>query len=149
MFNHVELNRLVLIGGAAARLTRLTTKDTITEPVRQWGHQRILFNREQRAAIAAGQPVPPPARPNAAQARTWLHTLVNCEWCASVWWAAALSVIERATLRRPFARAVFQLGATALTASYAVGWLAEHEQPAPPVQVSTAQPATFDPKDNE
>jgi hypothetical protein len=82
-----------------------------------------------------------------------LHTLVNCEWCTSVWWAAALSVIERATLRRPIARTVFQLGTTALTASYAVGWLAEHEQPAPPaapsVQVSTTQPATLDQKDNE
>lgn len=69
MFNHVELSRLVLIGGAAARLTRLTTKDKITEPVRQWGHQRILFNREQRAAIAAGQPV--------TEVGAWLDTDVQ------------------------------------------------------------------------
>ncbi len=67
--------------GAAARLTRLTTRDQITQPLRD----RLLYSTAQRAALRDGSPVPPPVHPRLTRVRVWLHQGVTCDWCAGFW----------------------------------------------------------------
>ena len=105
--------------GAAARITRLVTRDTITQPVRT----AVLYNRDQRAALRREEPVPPSPRPNVARARAWLYALVTCDWCSSVWVSAG--VVATAWAVGPHPVLVFL--ATVLSISYVVGWVAMHE----------------------
>lgn len=118
MHMHTVVQVLITIG-AAARLTRLATRDTITAGLRD----RVLYTREQRAAQRAGEPLPPPASDRAARVRLWLHNLVTCDWCAGLW--ISTLVVLLAVLVGPHP-VVLTLGA-ALAVSYAVGWLAGHE----------------------
>lgn len=111
--------RLVVTIGAAARLTRLVTRDTITEPLRD----KILLNPAQRRAQAAGAAIPAPTNPRSARARAWLHTLVTCDWCTGMWVAALVGTASHVAGHRT----VFTVPATILTTAHAVGWLAEHE----------------------
>lgn len=103
--------------GAAARLTRLVTRDTITHPVRR----AVLYNRAQRAALRREEPVPAPARPRAAQIRAWLYQLVTCDWCTSVWVAAAVTALAWACGPHPALVAIGSL----LSISYVIGWLSD------------------------
>jgi len=120
---------LVTVVGSAARLTRLSTRDKITEKLRTRVHERVLFNAAQRAARATGQPVPPPSRPWAAELRTWAYQGMTCDWCIGVWWCAATTAIHY----RWGKRSVVEGGLTALAAAYALGWLVEHESPEPAI----------------
>lgn len=118
----IELIRTV---GAAARLTRLTTSDSITEPARKRVLEFVRFNRTQRRALAAGQPVPPPKHPRAAAARNKVCELLTCPWCIGFWWCAVI-----AGTGYQFGRTTWwRLGADILTASYVLGVLAEYESP--------------------
>lgn len=111
--------QLVLLIGSTARLTRLTTRDTITNPLRDI----VLFNRAQRRARKAGEPVPAPARPRAARVRAWLHTLITCDWCIGVWVSVIVVLVAWPFHGTP----LFVLVATILTVAYAVGWITDHE----------------------
>lgn len=105
--------------GAAARLTRLVTRDMITAGLRD----AVLYTREQRAALNNGDPLPPPRSQRAANLRLWLHTLVTCDWCTGLW-ISTLVVLLAVTLgHHPV---VLTLGAI-LAVAHAVGWLAGHE----------------------
>ncbi|WP_228726665.1 DUF1360 domain-containing protein [Prauserella sediminis] len=111
---------LVLAVGTAARITRLITTDTITESLRH----AVLFSRQQRTALAAGQPAPPAARPRVAKVRAMLYKLVTCDWCAGFWVSVAVApLVLYADTSSPW----FIIPATALTLSYAVGLLASTE----------------------
>lgn len=129
--------RLLLTIGAAARLTRLTTRDKITEPARKHVHRFVLFSAEQRRAESAGKAMPAPKRPWEARFRIWLHTLITCDWCVGFWWSAVLGLFAH----RKGDRAVFQVPAGILTAAYALGLLVEHESPRPPVVLSQPAPS--------
>jgi hypothetical protein len=117
-----ELIRMV---GAAARLTRLTTSDSITETARKRVLEFVRFNRAQRRALSAGHPVPPPTSPRAAAARNKVCELLTCPWCVGFWWCALVGVVGVRFGRTAW----WQLGTSVLAASYALGWLAEHETP--------------------
>lgn len=112
------LHVLITIG-AAARLTRLATRDTITQPLRE----KLLYTPAQRAARTAGQPLPAPANPRSARLRLWAYELVTCDWCAGLWISTA--AVALASLLGPTPWLV--VPGAALAASYAVGWLAAHE----------------------
>lgn len=122
---NVNVIQLLLTTGAAARVTRLVTRDTITAPLRH----RLLYNRDQRAALAAGEMVPPPSNPLAARARAKLYELATCDWCAGLWIATAIAALSAIATRRDQHKPAgwFTVPAGALTASHAVGWLASHE----------------------
>jgi hypothetical protein len=120
--------RLVLITGSASRLTRLTTRDTLTKPLRDAVRNRVLFSPEQRAALAAGTALPPARSQKDADRRRWLHTLLTCDWCAGFWWSALVVVAARTAGRGGTRAALFEIPATILTASYLLGFLAEHEE---------------------
>lgn len=64
---------------AVYRLTILVTRDTITEPVRQW-------------IRAAGRTTAGVPRPGRAAAR-WIFDLVTCPWCSGVWIAGAVVLL--------------------------------------------------------
>lgn len=84
---------------AAYRLTRLATKDEITEPVRQ------------RLRAMSYRATPPPVAVK-------LDTLLQCPWCAGFWIAAGV-----VTLRR-FAPKAWTPAARVLATSAAVGIIA-------------------------
>lgn len=116
---------LLLIWGSAARLTRLTKRDTILEPLRARLYPLILFDPAQRRARAADREIPPPASQRQARLRAGVIDGLQCDWCLGVWWAAVAAVAQRRWGRR----AVFQVPAAALTAAYLVGWAAEYTDP--------------------
>lgn len=124
--------RLVLMIGAAARLTRLTTRDKITETAREHVHRAVLFSAAQRRAEASGEPMPAPARVWEAKFRVWLHSLITCDWCVGFWWSAVVGLFASRKGDRP----IFQVPAAILTAAYALGLLVERESPIPPVVIS-------------
>lgn len=126
MWAVINALRIARVVGLAARATRLITADTITKPARAAVHHRILFQPEQRAALALGEPVPPPSSQARAKARAWAAELLTCRWCMGVWVSTAVVATERAWGHTRLWRAIAD---TAL-AAYAVGWLAEHESPA-------------------
>ena len=109
--------------GMAARITRLVTTDTITKPARDAAHHRILFNRAQRAALAAGDEVPPPDNQARAKARAWAAELITCRWCMGVWVSAAVVASEHRWGHRRWWRAA----ADTAVAAYAVGLMAGAE----------------------
>lgn len=110
---------LVFTVGAAARLTRLTTRDTITEPLRN----AVLYNRGQRQARRNNEPLPPPTSPRRAHTRLWLHTLITCDWCAGMWIATACTLAAWQWHDTTW----YLIAAGALTTAHAVGWLATRE----------------------
>lgn len=122
-----NLLRLVNTIGATARLTRLVTDDVITRKPRGWVEQRLLFDPQQRARLASGEPPGQPRSPRSAELRTELAYLLHCRWCASVWTGSVVA-LAAARFHRTW---WFQAGCAALTASYLTGWLAQHEEPAP------------------
>jgi hypothetical protein len=133
----VDLPRLVLITGAAARLTRLTTRDAITEGPRTKIHRLVLFSPEQRAALKSGKPVPPPRSQSAAKIRTKIHEGLSCDWCVGVWWTALVTaahyVTGAATGRRRTGATLVEAACAALAGAHVLGWLSEHESPEPVV----------------
>jgi len=125
---------VIVITGAAARLTRLTTRDKITTDARSWLHNLLLFNRAQRRARAAAEPMPPARSPRSARVRVWLHTLVICDWCVGFWWSAVVGALGKMWVWQHVEWALIAM--IVGTAAYLVGWLAEREQPGPSVVVS-------------
>lgn len=116
--------RAVLAVGCTARLTRLITVDSITEPAREWINKRA----------------------KAENPRLWgkLDDLVNCPWCVSVWasFPTALALVGPAGL--------VTVGATAMTASLVSGNLQVREPDARTVDhaqaVAALVGAGFEPK---
>jgi hypothetical protein len=103
---------------ACYRLAILVTRDTITEPAREWlrrrahpdpppedfpGHERMLFDF-QLHTIARWR---------------WLFDLVSCVWCVSIWAAAAIVALTK------FTPGVWQYPAMGLALSAAAGFLTE------------------------
>lgn len=115
---YVNVLLLVLLIGASARLTRLTTTDTITAPIRDPILERVLRPRAQRRALDQGEALPPPTR-----LRSTLYTLLTCHWCVGFWIAAAVVLAATAWGHTLY----FQVAAAILTVSYALGWLADNE----------------------
>jgi len=115
----ITLLSAVLLVGSVARLTRLASEDTITQPIRDV----LLFNRQQRKAMQAGHDAPAPKRRWASRLRVWVHGLVTCPWCVSIWLAAGVVACFWAWHDTTWMTAI-GLG---LTASYVTGWLAGHE----------------------
>lgn len=88
---------------AAARLTRLVTADTVTEPVRSWiirSTYLVMRGEDDVADLERDFPhstwteraADDPAAPA-------LATLLTCSWCAGVWVAAAVTVARRRSPR--------------------------------------------------
>lgn len=75
--NHVDPGYLAILVvvtvGAIARLTRLVTGDSITQPARAW------INRHAKRANR--------------RAWTWFDDLINCPWCVSIWISVPTAVI--------------------------------------------------------
>jgi hypothetical protein len=80
---------------AAARLTSLVTTDAITAPPREWATEHADRRRVTRP----------------------LATLINCDWCVSVWVSAALAAFD-AWGEGPLSRGVAAAG----YAAPAFGW---------------------------
>ncbi|WP_375483299.1 DUF1360 domain-containing protein [uncultured Jatrophihabitans sp.] len=93
---------VVLTVFAVARLTRLVTKDVVTQPVRAWIVARRLDGHDDRDD---SDPI---------------VYLIHCRWCASIWLAAPVSV---AVWLWPGAWWV-QIPLLALTASHGTALLA-------------------------
>jgi hypothetical protein len=119
---------LLLVALASARLTRLTTRDTVTEPARKWVLLRLTFTAAQRRAVAEHRQLPPPPRPRIARARLWLVELLGCPWCVGVWWCFAVATAAWFWNDHPG----FLIPAMALGASYLVGFVAVLE-PSPDI----------------
>jgi Protein of unknown function (DUF1360) len=100
--------------GAIARLTRLLVEDTITAPLRNALHYR------------AGR----------SRAWAWLSDLLGCQWCTSIWVAAALAGAHWLWHdTTPFLYIVAGLTASHVTA-LAASWL----DAAPPPREHIVQP---------
>lgn len=86
---------LVTYGLCVFRLTRLVTADVITEPMRERLRRRGYRILEHRATptspVDQVQEIPKPGRSGAR----WLHSLVTCPWCFSVYAAAGTVVMAR------------------------------------------------------
>lgn len=115
--------RLARLIGLAARATRLATDDTITEPARRALLNRVQFTPAQRTALANEESIPLPDNMRAAQARLWAADLLTCRWCLGFWISAT---VVAADARWGHTR-WFQATADTALASYALGWLAQHE----------------------
>jgi len=74
---------------ATARLTRLITQDTITEPLRD----------------------------RAGEVHPLVRELVGCNWCAGIWAAAAVLVLDRTAPAAVDTLAVAQVGFMAISAA--------------------------------
>lgn len=95
-----DLFDAVLVVGAAARLTRLVTDDTIGRPARD-----ALRTAGRRLAGADGL--------------VWADELATCPWCAGFWVALAVVASWAAWGAHPAWQAV----AGVLAVAWAVGWL--------------------------
>lgn len=122
----ITLVELIVLALATARLTRLTTRDNITEPLRTRAHEWVMFDSRQRRARAAGDELPPALSPVRTAVRMWVMKLIRCDWCVGFWWAAAVVVV--------FAiagdAAGVQIAIGALAVAHLVGLVAEWETPA-------------------
>lgn len=115
---------LLLLTGATARLSRLATTDGLTERPRLAVWSWVAQPRKVRRAAAQGEPIPPPTG-----ARSTLLKLLQCRWCISFWIALAVLGAAYAAHLHPWALAAGTALATALSLSYATGWLADNEAP--------------------
>jgi hypothetical protein len=93
---------VLLVIGATARLTRLVTGDSITEPLRV--RTRLWARRESRVGA-------------------WMDELITCPWCVSVW----LGTLVAFTTIWWTDNRVLIAGMTALTASLVTGNLQARE----------------------
>lgn len=80
---------LVIYGLATYRLTRLITRDSITEPIREW-----IWKRR------------PPEKSK-------IGYLFTCEWCMSIWTASLLIASSMITAVTDVVAAVLALSAAA------------------------------------
>jgi hypothetical protein len=108
---------------ACYRLTRLVTRDTLTEPARRvWvesvysGAGRMLPAVASQDGVTSGEIVSATVDPPT------LATLATCDWCASVWIAAGALAIRR------FVPKVWEPLAELLAMSAVAGLLAGHEE---------------------
>lgn len=107
----VRLLDLAIDAGAAYRLTRLLTRDALTE---QWRAQLV-----ERGLARGGHEHR--WGPDIAQTGGPLPYLAHCPWCASIWVAAGVALARRV----PWLP--WRLIAEALATSAVVGWLSERE----------------------
>jgi hypothetical protein len=91
---------LILTVGLVGRLTILTTRDTITKPLRL-KFISLFKNRPGAMTIAAD--------------------FIQCHWCISVWWSIAAAPLAYWAGNTAW----FILPATAATASYAASLLSD------------------------
>ena len=85
----MTLLELVIYGLATYRLTRLITRDSITEPIREW-----IWRRR------------PPEKSK-------IGYLFTCEWCMSIWTASLLIASSMITAVTDVVAAVLALSAAA------------------------------------
>ena len=129
---------LVLVVAALAvhRLTRLIVADTVLDPVRwrllaRWPADDTTFTADWVTVddtTTGGAPVVELDTPGlwAATEPHWLGTLITCVWCASMWVAAAVTVVLWAAGPIVLPAVVwwllpFALSSVAATADQAVG----------------------------
>ncbi|MBA8929422.1 hypothetical protein BC739_006640 [Kutzneria viridogrisea] len=126
----MHLYHLILAIGATGRLTRLTTTDVITQPLRRRVHRLVLYNRSERATLAPQQWAPVTSGSRTLP-RHWVYALLTCDWCVAVWIATAIVTVDSVCGNSP---AVLVPEAVLATAFFA-GWLttnstsARHVQP--------------------
>ncbi len=110
---------------AVYRLAVLVTKDTITEPAREWLRRRCMqtfhLKHDGETAgrlaqtVAANIEVGMMTAPSGAW--RWLFELAGCPWCVSVWAAAPVVALTK------FAPGVWQYPAMGLALTAAAGIL--------------------------
>lgn len=110
---------LLTTAGAAARLTRLATADSITQRPRTALLVRVAHPRRLRDQAALGHEIPPPT-----PVRAWFLELLTCPWCLSVWIAALLVPLALLLGDHP----AYLATTSVLAVSYIVGWLADNER---------------------
>lgn len=116
----MSLLRLVVDAVACYRLTILVTRDTITSPAREWLRARAYPDTLPEGASRIylwGHPASP--RPWMMATRRWVHELVTCAWCSSIWIAAGVVAL---TATVPL---VWQYPAAVLALSGVTGFLAD------------------------
>jgi hypothetical protein len=64
----------LLVIGATARLARLVTADSITDPFRAW------VNRKAKKKLGR-------------KVWTWFDDLINCPWCVGLWLSMAVGYV--------------------------------------------------------
>lgn len=121
--------------GAAARLTRLITADTITQPLRT-----LFARRADQAHLDALEAKRTKNNPQAERVkrlekrtdrRRIAVEFINCDWCVGFWicvlaFAALFAYLVGAWPWDYTAREWFLYAASALTGSWLVGTLAEN-----------------------
>jgi hypothetical protein len=111
---------VVLTCLAVHRLTRLLTRDHL--PLIAVPRQKIVEYLDPAGVVDGVPVVPTPTRPWGVVGWS-LAFLLECDWCMSVWVAAAVVGVETWQLRLGWLFAVL-LG---LTASSVTGLVAQHE----------------------
>lgn len=101
--------------GAALRLTRLGTEDSITQPFRNWLAAKASADRPPDPSWTGPQPPPRTAR-----AFMWAVQLFECPWCLGFWASTATVTLAAASDGDGW----FLYPALALTVSYLVGAIA-------------------------
>lgn len=96
----------------------MVVTDTITEPLRRPLLVRTIRSSAERRALARGEEI---GEPKAW--RSWTYDLLTCPWCIGFWIAAATTTTYLTIGTHP----AYQVAATALAASYIVGWLSANE----------------------
>lgn len=110
---------LITAIGAAARLTRLATTDTLLDRPRAALLHRIAQPKHLRTQAQQGHDIPPPT-----PLRNLALTLATCHWCLGVWVSSATIALAALYGHHP----AYQIPALVLAVSYATGWLADQER---------------------
>jgi len=140
----------LLTVGAAARITRLFTEDTITRPLRDY----LTAKADDR--WDAPDESPPGSSPHlitAPRAWRWLAKLIRCPWCLGFWVSALLvgayflTMLDTPPWHSPTAAFAY-LVATFAT-SQAVGLAADWLDSPPPVRTLQLLPTHVTVRDDQ
>lgn len=129
----MTLSYFLLMLGLTLRATRLVVNDTITKPIRDF----FEYHAEAGVEVTVTNDVDPfnsrnvttteAIVPNRRRLRhkfsQFVHEMINCPWCFSVWAAAAIFLLGWGCQTPANAHIAFVWVCAAASASYVVGML--------------------------